>query len=46
MYGSDYPNIPHPYGAEYERLLGRDLSSLAREALFGGAAEWFLGERG
>jgi len=45
MYGSDYPNIPHPYGAEYERLLGRDLSSLAREALFGGAAERFLGER-
>ena len=43
MYGSDYPNIPHPYRAEYERLLGRELSSSAREALFGGAAERFLG---
>ena len=43
MYGSDYPNIPHPYRAEYEGLLARDLSSSAREALFGGAAERFLG---
>ncbi|PSQ13456.1 amidohydrolase [Halobacteriales archaeon QS_8_69_73] len=46
MYGSDYPNIPHPYRSEYERLLGRELSASAREALFGGAAERFLGERG
>ena len=46
MYGSDYPNIPHPYRAEYEGLLARDLSSSARAALFGGAAERFLGERG
>lgn len=45
MYGSDYPNIPHPYRAEYEGLLARDLSGGAREALFAGAAERFLGER-
>jgi predicted TIM-barrel fold metal-dependent hydrolase len=45
MYGSDYPNIPHPYRAEYEGLLGRDLSESAREALFSDTAERFLGER-
>jgi predicted TIM-barrel fold metal-dependent hydrolase len=45
MYGSDYPNIPHPYRAEYEGLLQRDLSDAAFEALFSGAAERFLGER-
>lgn len=45
MYGSDYPNIPHPYRAEYEGLLARELSEGAREALFSGAAERFLGER-
>jgi predicted TIM-barrel fold metal-dependent hydrolase len=45
MYGSDYPNIPHPYRAEYEGQLARDLSEGAREALFSGAAERFLGER-
>ena len=45
MYGSDYPNVPHPYRAEYEGLLARALSEEAREALFAGAAERFLGER-
>lgn len=45
MYGSDYPNIPHPYRTEYEGLLARDLSSSAREALFSGAVERFLGEQ-
>ena len=45
MYGSDYPNIPHPYRAECEGLLARDLSEEAREALFSSAAERFLGER-
>ncbi|MFT4882518.1 MAG: putative TIM-barrel fold metal-dependent hydrolase [Natronomonas sp.] len=45
MYGSDYPNMPHPYRAEYEGLLERDLSEAAFEALFSGAAERFLGER-
>ncbi|QLD90491.1 amidohydrolase [Natronomonas salina] len=45
MYGSDYPNIPHPYRAEYEGLLARELSESAREELFSRAAERFLGER-
>jgi predicted TIM-barrel fold metal-dependent hydrolase len=45
MYGSDYPNMPHPYRAEYEGLLNRDLSDEARKELFSGAAERFLGER-
>lgn len=44
MYGSDYPNVPHPYRAEYEGLLARKLSAEARAALFSGAAERFLGE--
>lgn len=44
MYGSDYPNMPHAYEREYEGLVRRDLSEMAFEALFRGAAERFLGE--
>lgn len=44
MYGSDYPNIPHPYESEREGLLSRDLSEEAFDELFRGAAERFLGE--
>lgn len=44
LYGSDYPNIPHPYAAEYEGLLARDLSPEVYDALFFGAADRFLGE--
>lgn len=44
MYGSDYPNMPHAYEREYEGLVRRDLSDIAFEALFRGAAERFLGE--
>lgn len=44
MYGSDYPNIPHDYKQEYEGLVHRDLSEIAFESLFRGAAEQFLGE--
>lgn len=44
MYGSDYPNMPHAYEREYEGLIRRDLSKIAFEALFRGAAERFLGE--
>lgn len=44
MYGSDYPNIPHPYRAEYEGLLARDLPDDAFDELFRGAAERFLGD--
>jgi predicted TIM-barrel fold metal-dependent hydrolase len=43
MYGSDYPNIPYPYVDERRTLLGRELSDPAATALFGGAAEAFLG---
>ncbi|WP_255151108.1 amidohydrolase family protein [Halorarius halobius] len=45
MFGSDYPNIPHSYRAEWEGLLARELSDEAFEALFGGAADRFLGAR-
>lgn len=45
MFGSDYPNIPHPYASEREGLLERDLSDEAFDELFRGAAERFLGER-
>jgi predicted TIM-barrel fold metal-dependent hydrolase len=42
MYGSDYPNVPYPYEAEYVEHLERDLSAAASEALFAGAADRFL----
>jgi predicted TIM-barrel fold metal-dependent hydrolase len=43
IYGSDFPNMPHPYAREYEGLLARDLSAEAFDALFRGAAGRFLG---
>jgi hypothetical protein len=43
LYGSDYPNVPHPYADERRRLLARSLSTTATEQLFRGAAERFLG---
>ena len=43
MYGSDFPNIPHPYQAECDGLLARDLSESATTAVFRGAADRFLG---
>jgi predicted TIM-barrel fold metal-dependent hydrolase len=43
LYGSDFPNMGHPYAAEREQLLSRDLSTAAFDALFRGAARRFLG---
>ena len=43
MYGSDYPNVPHPYRAERAGLLARELSDAAYRQLFVGAADRFLG---
>ncbi len=44
IYGSDYPNLPHTYRQEYAGLLNRDLSAGAKQSLFRGAAERFLGD--
>ena len=43
LYGSDYPNMAHPYACEYEGLVRRDLAPQTVEALFRDAAERFLG---
>jgi predicted TIM-barrel fold metal-dependent hydrolase len=45
MYGSDYPNIPHDYGAERAGLLARGLTHGTVRDLFARTAERFLGER-
>ena len=45
MYGSDFPNVPHPYGAERAGLLARELPAETYRDLFARTAERFLGER-
>jgi predicted TIM-barrel fold metal-dependent hydrolase len=45
MYGSDFPNIPHAYGAERAGLLARDLPAATYRNLFARTAARFLGGR-
>lgn len=42
MYGSDLPNLPHPYRAERDHLLGREFAANVYADLFRGTAERFL----
>jgi predicted TIM-barrel fold metal-dependent hydrolase len=42
MYGSDFPNVPHPYRAERAHLLGRDLPESVYRDVFYRTAREFL----